>query len=308
MHVATAAHAARHLLPYVLLVARPSLALGRRPRLPAGPPGRALLPGVRARPAVRQAGRVGRAGQLPRRWSPTPTCGGSPCARWSSASSTPRLTMAIGVGARAADAAHVQAGPDPRCRPGCCSPGRCRSLAALTVWQWLFDTQYGVVNWLLTKLGARLRGPLLAARAAVLLLRRHRDRGLDERAVRRVHRVRRAHAGARGPRRGRRDRRRRPGAAAAARRAPDASARCCWSSGCSRSSGTCGCSPRSTCCRRPAASPATPTCSAPTSTGSASAAATSAWPPRSRSSCSSLTVVLTAPYVRAMLQAGEGRH
>ena len=30
-------------------------------------------------------------------------------------------------------------------------------LAALTVWQWLFDTQYGVVNWLLTRLGGRLR-------------------------------------------------------------------------------------------------------------------------------------------------------
>ena len=26
-------------------------------------------------------------------------------------------------------------------------------LAALTVWQWLFDTQYGIVNWLLTRLG-----------------------------------------------------------------------------------------------------------------------------------------------------------
>lgn len=26
-------------------------------------------------------------------------------------------------------------------------------LASLTVWQWLFDSQYGVVNWLLTKLG-----------------------------------------------------------------------------------------------------------------------------------------------------------
>jgi N,N'-diacetylchitobiose transport system permease protein len=31
-------------------------------------------------------------------------------------------------------------------------------LASLTVWQWLFDTQYGVVNWLLTSLGADYAG------------------------------------------------------------------------------------------------------------------------------------------------------
>jgi len=31
-------------------------------------------------------------------------------------------------------------------------------LAALTVWQWLFDTQYGIVNWLLTKLGGSFEG------------------------------------------------------------------------------------------------------------------------------------------------------
>jgi N,N'-diacetylchitobiose transport system permease protein len=31
-------------------------------------------------------------------------------------------------------------------------------LAALTVWQWLFDTQYGVVNWLLTRLGGSYEG------------------------------------------------------------------------------------------------------------------------------------------------------
>jgi N,N'-diacetylchitobiose transport system permease protein len=31
-------------------------------------------------------------------------------------------------------------------------------LAALTVWQWLFDTQYGVVNWVLTRLGADYAG------------------------------------------------------------------------------------------------------------------------------------------------------
>jgi N,N'-diacetylchitobiose transport system permease protein len=31
-------------------------------------------------------------------------------------------------------------------------------VAALTVWQWLFDTQYGVVNWLLTRLGGDYQG------------------------------------------------------------------------------------------------------------------------------------------------------
>lgn len=31
-------------------------------------------------------------------------------------------------------------------------------LAALTVWQWLFDAQYGVVNWLLTRLGGDFAG------------------------------------------------------------------------------------------------------------------------------------------------------
>jgi N,N'-diacetylchitobiose transport system permease protein len=31
-------------------------------------------------------------------------------------------------------------------------------LASLTVWQWLFDAQYGVVNWVLTHLGADYAG------------------------------------------------------------------------------------------------------------------------------------------------------
>ena len=31
-------------------------------------------------------------------------------------------------------------------------------VAALTVWQWLFDTQYGVINWLLTRLGGDYEG------------------------------------------------------------------------------------------------------------------------------------------------------
>jgi len=31
-------------------------------------------------------------------------------------------------------------------------------VASLTVWQWLFDTQYGVVNWSLTRLGGDYEG------------------------------------------------------------------------------------------------------------------------------------------------------
>jgi N,N'-diacetylchitobiose transport system permease protein len=31
-------------------------------------------------------------------------------------------------------------------------------VASLTVWQWLFDTQYGVINWTLTRLGADYEG------------------------------------------------------------------------------------------------------------------------------------------------------
>ena len=70
-------------------------------------------------------------------------------------------------------------------------------VAALTVWQWLFDTQYGVINWLLTRLGGDFQGHSWLLEPAVLLLRRHGDRGLDERAVRRLHHVRRPDAGPR---------------------------------------------------------------------------------------------------------------
>ena len=31
------------------------------------------------------------------------------------------------------------------------------ALTATVVWQWIFDTQYGVVNWLLTRLGGDYR-------------------------------------------------------------------------------------------------------------------------------------------------------
>jgi N,N'-diacetylchitobiose transport system permease protein len=31
-------------------------------------------------------------------------------------------------------------------------------IASLTVWQWLFDTQYGIVNWTLTRLGGDYQG------------------------------------------------------------------------------------------------------------------------------------------------------
>ena len=132
----------------------------------------------------------------------------------------------------------------------------------------------------------RLRGPRVAPAAAVLLLRRDRDRRVDERAVRRVHRLRRAHPGARGADRGRRDRRRRSGLTLPPRRAahdPPGAAR---RRAAADHLGPARLHRRSTSSRRPAAAPATPTCSAPTSTGSASAAASSAWRPRWRSSCS----------------------
>ena len=61
-------------------------------------------------------------------------------------------------------------------------------LAALTVWQWLFDSQYGVVNWLLERLGLDYAGHSVADRAVVLLLRGGGRGGVDERPVRRLHR------------------------------------------------------------------------------------------------------------------------
>ncbi len=193
--------------PYVLLLPA-VLALARGPRLPAGPPGRALPPGVRPGPAVRPPARVGRPPELRASCSPTATSGRSSSARSPSASSTPPLTMPIGVGV----ALLMRQMSKPvrlLVQTGLLLAWAMPVLAALTVWQWLFDTQYGVINWLLTKLGRRLRGPLVADRAALVLLRRDRDRGLDERPVRRVHRLRRPHPGARGDDRGRRDRRRR---------------------------------------------------------------------------------------------------
>ena len=56
-------------------------------------------------------------------------------------------------------------------------------LSATIVWGWIFDTQYGVLNYVLTQLvRARLRGPLLAHRPAQLLLRRGDHHRLGRRA------------------------------------------------------------------------------------------------------------------------------
>ena len=99
--------------PYGLLVpavARPAA----RARLPAGPPGRAVLPGVRPRPAVRPAGRVGR----PARTTPS-------CSRdrylWTVVAALGRLLPGQRGGddgdrrgGRAADAADGEAGPAAR--------------------------------------------------------------------------------------------------------------------------------------------------------------------------------------------------
>ena len=81
-------------------------------------------------------------------------------------------------------------------------------LAALTIWQWLFDSQYGVINWLLTKGGLDYTGHSWLLELDLVLPRGHRDRGVDERAVRGLHGVRRADAGVLGHPRGRRGRRR----------------------------------------------------------------------------------------------------
>ena len=107
-------------------------------------------------------------------------------------------------------------------------------LASLTVWQWLFDTQYGVVNWLLTQLGLDYEGhswllePLSFFFVATVIVVWMSVPFVAFTGVRR------AHPGPRGPGRGGRDRRRRRLAAAALRRAARRSGRCCWSSGCSR--------------------------------------------------------------------------
>ena len=98
-------------------------------------------------------------------------------------------------------------------------------LASMTVWQWLFDSQYGVINWVLANV-VRARGhgrPLVDHRAAVLLLRRDGHRRVDVRAVRRVLRLRGPAPGARGDDGGRAARRR------VRRGSGSGTSRCRWS-------------------------------------------------------------------------------
>ena len=252
--------------------------------LPARAPGRALPAGLRPRPAVRPTSGVGRRQQLPHaRRRRLPVAGHPPLHRL-----LPRQRGAHDGDRRrprAADAAHVARRTTPRADRAAARVGDAGRRLAHGV---AVALRHAVRRRELRPHRARprLRGPRVAPAAAVLLLRRDRDRRVDERAVRRVHGLRRAHAAARGAGRGLRDRRRRSGLSASATSCCPPSARCCSSWACCRSSGTCASSRRSTSCRRRAAAPATPTCSAPTSTGSASAAASSACPRRWRSSCS----------------------
>ena len=215
------------------------------------------------------------------------------------------LTMVIGVGV-ALLMRQMSAPSGCSCRPGCCWPGRCRCVAALTVWQWLFDTQYGVVNWLLTRLGLDYEGhswllePLsfffvatvIVVWMSVPFVAFTVYAALTQVPEELVEAAEIDGAGA--------------GSALPARRAADHPAGAAGRRAAADHLGPARLHPDLRAAEGRRQSPATPTCSAPTSTGSASAAASSARPRRWRSSCWSLTVVLTAPYVRAMLrQEGE---
>ena len=97
------------------------------------------------------------------RWSPTATCGRSCSASLAFCLVNAALTMALGIGI--ALLMRLMSGPVRLLvQTGLLLAWAMPVLASLTVWQWLFDTQYGVVNWTLTRLGLRLRGPLVAAR------------------------------------------------------------------------------------------------------------------------------------------------
>jgi N,N'-diacetylchitobiose transport system permease protein len=67
------------------------------------------------------------------------------------------LTMAIGVGL-ALLMRHMAKGVRLLLQTGLLLAWAMPVVASLTVWQWLFDTQYGVVNYLLTKLGFDYEG------------------------------------------------------------------------------------------------------------------------------------------------------
>ena len=195
------------------------------------------------------------------------------------------LTMPIGVGL-ALLMRHMSRGVRLLVQTGLLLAWAMPVVASLTVWQWLFDTQYGVVNYVLTGLGLDFEGhgwllqplsfffvatvivvwmsvPFVAFTVYAALTQ------LPEELVEAAE-IDGAGAGPRfrhvvlptirpvllvvGPAAGH--------------------------------LGPAGLHRRSTSSRRRAAAPATPTCSAPTSTGSASAAVSSACPRRWRSSCS----------------------
>ena len=63
-------------------------------------------------------------------------------------------------------------------------------VTATVVWQWMFDSQYGLVNWALGR-----QGESWLAAAAELLHGRHAHRRVDGHPVHRLHRVRRPDAG-----------------------------------------------------------------------------------------------------------------
>ena len=78
------------------------------------------------------------------------------------------------------------------------------ALTATIVWQWMFDTEYGLVNWALDR-----QGESWLAEPAHVLHGRHDHRRVDGHPVRRLHDVRRAHPDPRGHHRGGPARRRR---------------------------------------------------------------------------------------------------
>jgi N,N'-diacetylchitobiose transport system permease protein len=67
------------------------------------------------------------------------------------------LTMAIGVGL-ALLMRHMSRGVRLLVQTGLLLAWAMPVVASLTVWQWLFDTQYGVINWTLSHLGADYEG------------------------------------------------------------------------------------------------------------------------------------------------------
>ena len=159
-------------------------------------------------------------------------------------------------------------------------------VASLTVWQWLFDTQYGVINYVLTQLGLDFEGhswllqPLsfffvatvIVVWMSVPFVAFTVYAALTQVPEELIESAEMDGAGACGSAAPHRAAAVRPVLLVVGPAADDL--------------GPAGVHPD---LHPPAGGrsrPATPTCSAPTSTGSASAAGSSAWPPRWPSSCS----------------------